>query len=187
MRVLSCLLKVAIAGLAFLVAPAYLMAADVNIPDGWRTPIEGELNAGWRKKDANQFATVSGDFNGDGIPDEARLLISLDLQRFGLFVFLSNNSGRFRTYRLDIKAGITQLDAMGISKILPGNYKTACGKGYWECGKEEVPTISVKHDCIEYFKTESASSYFCWNNQNKSFKRIWISDWRKKHLQLCKW
>jgi hypothetical protein len=176
MRVQNCLLKVVIGGLALLAAPALLMAADVKIPDGWRMPTEAELKAAWRNKDANQFATVSGDFNGDGIPDDARFLISRDSKRFELFVSLSDNSGGFRTHRLGIKAGIAQLDAMGISKVVPGVYKTACGKGYWDCGKGETPTISVKHDCIEYFKTESASSYFCWNNQKKSFQRIWISD-----------
>jgi hypothetical protein len=65
---------------------------------------------------------------------------------------------------------------MGIAKVSPGKYKTACGKGYWECKTGELPEIAIRHDSINYFKTESASSYIYWSERTKTFKRAWITD-----------
>ena len=68
------------------------------------------------------------------------------------------------------------IHAMGIEKVSHGRYKTACGKGYWDCKKGEPSEIVIEHDAINYFKTESANSYFYWDAKTKKFKRIWMSD-----------
>ena len=58
---------------------------------------------------------------------------------------------------------IAFLDVMGIAKVKPGEYKTACGKGYWECRKDEPKILSTKRDAVEFFKVESASSVYVYN------------------------
>jgi len=62
---------------------------------------------------------------------------------------------------------------MGIEKASPGKYGTACGKGYFEY-TDEPPEIALKYDAIDYFKYESANSFFIW--EGNGFKRVWISD-----------
>lgn len=65
---------------------------------------------------------------------------------------------------------------MGIDVAKPGEYKTACGKGYFACKKGESKILKLNRPAIDYFKLGSASSFFFWNDKTNSFKRIWISD-----------
>lgn len=175
MNLLGCLAKLAVA-VAFLVTPVTLvLAGDMALPNGWRMPTKLELGDDWRQRDAEKFSVATGDFNGDGILDRALLLVSRSGKRAGLYVFLSERAG-FKVYALDVRNSTEILPAMGIAKVIPGRYKTACGKGYWACKKNEPSEMLVQHDALEYFKTESASSYFYWNGQVKSFERVWISD-----------
>jgi hypothetical protein len=68
------------------------------------------------------------------------------------------------------------IHTIGIKKNACGSYKTACGKGYWDCRKDEPPEISIKNESIDYFKIEGAHSFFYWDDNSNDFKRIWISD-----------
>lgn len=175
MNLLGCLVKPAMA-VVFLITPAALALADnMALPNGWRMPSKLELGADWRQRDTEKFSVATGDFNGDGVSDRAVLLVSQSGKRAGLYVFLSESAG-FKVYALDVRNSTKILPAMGIAKVIPGRYKTACGKGYWICKKNEPSELLIQHDAVEYFKTESASSYFYWDGQAKSFKRVWISD-----------
>lgn len=144
-------------------------------PD-WRNPSGSEISDDWRKKDINKYLITMGDFNGDGVTDTAKLLVRADGSAFGLFAFVSQEDHTFKTYLLDENKDMRFMHGMGITKASPGLYKTACGKGYWVCGADEMPEISIQYDAINYFKTESANSFFYWNRQASNFKRIWISD-----------
>ena len=165
-----------ITGIVLLVITLPTLAGSMPLPLGWRVPTSSELNDDWRSNDPNKYEVLRGDFNGDGVVDQAMLLVPLKGRSLGLFVFLSQKNHTFKTYALDRIKDVALIKAMGIAKVSPGQYKTACGKGYWECAKDEAPEISIQHDAIDYFKTESANSYFYWDEQTKTFKRIWISD-----------
>ena len=67
-------------------------------------------------------------------------------------------------------------DVMGIAKVKPGEYETACGKGYWECGKNEAEKLKTKRDAVEFFKDESASSVYVYNSAKHKFISIASSD-----------
>jgi hypothetical protein len=160
-----------------LVAVSSCHKDTTSYPQGWRAPINSELGDDWRKKDAEKYLVVKGDFNGDAVTDEARLLVRADGSALGFFGFVSDKNHAVKTYLLDEMKGAGAIHAMGIKKVSPGLYKTACGKGYWTCRKpDEVPEIKIQHDAIDYFKTESANSFFYWDVQAHAFKRIWISD-----------
>ena len=150
--------------------------SDLGHMKGWREPGSSEAGEGWRSKDVNRYLVVKGDFNGDGIMDEARLLVRTKGDGMGLFVFISQKDHKFQTFLLDEIREKDFIQVMGISKIKPGRYKTACGKGYWECRNGEVPEILIKNDSLDYFKFESANSYFFWDEKSEKFKRVWISD-----------
>lgn len=147
-----------------------------SLTQGWRSPSNEELKDAWRNESENRYTIVKGDFNGDGILDEAKLLVRKDGTGFGVFAFVSQKGNSFKIYQLDEMKDAKFIQAMGIKKAAPGSYKTACGKGYWDCQKDEVPEITIKNEAIDYFKTESANSFFYWDNKANSFKRIWISD-----------
>ena len=68
------------------------------------------------------------------------------------------------------------IDVMGIAKVKRGQYETACGKGYWECGKDEPKKLSTKRDAVEFFKDESASSVYVYNLGKHRFISVATSD-----------
>jgi len=168
------LIKCLAFGFVFIASSSF--AKNNILPSGWRMPHSSELNDDWRRKDPDKYSIIRADFNGDGLKDRAMLLVSIRRNEIGLFVFLSRKGGAFKTYKLDVVKGEKLLQAIGIAKVLPGQCKTACGKGYWECGKGDISDVSIKYDAINYFKAESAALYFYWDERSRSFKRMWISD-----------
>jgi len=142
----------------------------------WRAPSGNEANDEWRTDATEKNLVAKGDFNGDGILDTAKLLIRKDGLAFGLFVFLSQGNATVKPYLLNEDNDVRHLHGMGIEKVSPGVYKTACGKGYWECKPKEEPEVSIPYDAVNYFKVESANSYYYWDKQHSNFIRIWISD-----------
>lgn len=164
----------------FLVAASYAKD-DVALPEGWRLPTAEELSSEANRKDSpTKYAKVIADFNGDGINDEAFLLKSTKFSGEGLFVRLSDGQKGFKWMKLDVidwgeeypKVNLS----MGISVAKPGAYKTACGKGYFECKEGEPEVLKLRQPAIDYFRFESANSFFVWDEKTKSFKRIWMSD-----------
>ncbi len=148
-----------------------------RLPHGWRTPTDADISDDdWRKEDPDKYLIVKGDFNGDSIIDEARLLIREDSSGTGLFAFVSQKDHTVKACLLSESKSADLLHRLGIRKISPGTYKTACGKGYWECDKDEVPEISIQHDAIDYFIFESANEYLYWDTKAGTFKEIAISD-----------
>ncbi len=164
--------------LAIIVSLSLLSACSnsKSLPHGWRLPTSEELKDTWRNASENRYTIVKGDFNGDGIVDEAKLLARKDGSGFGVFAFIYQKDHSFKIYHLDEMKDVKLIQAMGIKKVSPGTYKTACGKGCWDCQKDEVPEITIKNETIDYFKTESANSFFYLDIKTNAFKRIWISD-----------
>jgi hypothetical protein len=144
------------------------------MPDGWRSPAKAELATpgdAWREDNSGHYQSFTGDFDGDGTVDKAELLVSTNGRRFGLFVFLGN--GR---RLLLLREKIEFLPSFGISKVGPSTFPTACGKGYWACKKGEPAEVTVAHDGILFFKSESAASVFLWSPAKKRFIQTWVSD-----------
>ena len=65
---------------------------------------------------------------------------------------------------------------MGIAIVEPGEYKTACGKGYFDCKKGEPEVLTLNNIGISYFLFESASSIWYWESAKNEFTQIWISN-----------
>lgn len=157
-------------------------AADNSVlPNGWRFPAAEELSDEFNRKDSpTKYAKASADFNGDGITDEAFLLKSTKFSGEGLLVRLSDKQNGFKWVKLDVinwgnKYPKVNL-SMGIEIVKPGEYKTACGKGYFECKEGEPEVLKLKRPAIDYFRFESANSFLVWDDKTASFKRIWMSD-----------
>jgi len=153
--------------------PFELLAQDLT---GWRKPNNNGLGKdyAWRKDDPNLYLTAKADYDGDGKVDEASLLINTKAEKMGLFVELSSQPGK--TIKLDEMDDLSWIEVMGVAVAKPGKYKTACGKGYFECDKGEPESLNLKQPVIDYFKEGSANSFFVWEKKSKEFKRIWMSD-----------
>lgn len=145
-----------------------------QLPPGWTKPPAKLTDQRFRREDPNHFLKVTGDFNGDGTPDTALLLINQQTQKMGFFICLTITTG-CDWHRLEVM-DIAFLDVMGIAKAKPGSYETACGKGYWECGKDEPEKLRTKRDAVEFFKDESASSVYFYNSAQHKFVSVATSD-----------
>ena len=148
--------------------------AEQKIPNGWRVPTSAELESidyKWRAADPQKFELVLADFDGDGIKDEARLLVNTSGKKYALFVFM----GSGQTIKLDTE-DVNLLQGMGITELKIGTYKTACAKGYWKCEKGEPELLQISKPGISYFRSESAESVFYWLPSAKNFHRVWLSD-----------
>ena len=143
-------------------------------PAGWTKPPANLLGQDFRKKDPNHFSVVKGDFNGDGVQDKALLLINQRAQKMGFFVCVAIPTG-CAWHRLEVM-DIAFLDVMGIAKVKLGRYQTACGKGYWECAKDEPEQLKTKRDAVEFFKDESASSVYFYHPVKREFVSVVTSD-----------
>jgi hypothetical protein len=127
------------------------------------------------KENTELYLAAKADFDGDGKEDEARLLINDKENKMGLFVTLSSQE-RKTPVLLDTIADKRTIEVMGIEVAKPGAYKTACGKGYWACKKGEPSELGLTNSAIDFFRFESANSYFVWDSKTKKFIRIWTSD-----------
>jgi len=145
-----------------------------EMPTGWTKPAPNLTRQDFRRKDPNHFLAVTGDFNGDGVQDKALLLVNQRTQKLGFFVCLTTETG-CDWHRLEVM-DIAFLDVMGIAKVKPGQYETACGKGYWECGKDEPEKLATKRDAVEFFKDESASSVYIYSPRTNKFISVATSD-----------
>jgi hypothetical protein len=148
----------------------------IIIPDGWRTPLNSEVNDSWRLQDKNKYLYAIGDFNNDGNTDEVKLLVKRDSTGFGLFFYNFRESENMDIRLLVEENKIELLHVMGVKKVVKGKYKTATGKGYWDSQTGEPDEIDILCDAIDYFKFEGANSYFVWDSEKSKFKRYWISD-----------
>ena len=155
-------------------------AYAIELTNGWRFPTEKELAAQpMRSESPSKNAVVESDFNGDGKTDHAYLLKSTTFSGEGLLVKLSTPNGYTWKVldKIDWGEKYPAVDlAMGIDLVTPGDYKTACSKGYWECKENEPETLMLKTPGILYFRFESAASIYYWDKESMEFKQVWISD-----------
>jgi hypothetical protein len=171
-------MKIALLVAAFCLLPLLVPAqsAELMPPPGWRFPEETDYSGSWQA-----FRTlipepfhVQADFNGDGLPDDAWIMLSTLHKGPCLFVFLAQQEGDPKVIALDKNPVTIKPQQMGIKLVQPGDYKTACGKGYYKCGPNDPEVLHLALPAINYFVFEGASSFFWWDAQSQSFKRTWM-------------
>jgi len=162
----------------FLLAIVSSALANPPIPDGWRIPTEADYTFDWKDsilKGSIPFH-VTADFNGDNVPDDAYILLSTHSKAWAVFVILHTKDGKSAFIKLDENDGQTPPQLMGLAIVQPGDYETACGKGYYECDPNDPDSLHLDLPAIDYFEFESAELFIWWDKQTKSFHRTWISD-----------
>lgn len=156
---------------------ALLCTAAAPIPQGWRLPAEGEIHRGTHDGSHRYLSRIRTDFNGDGVEDEAMVLVKGRDQGAALFAFVSQENG-YKSCMLDEMEETWWLDDVGIGVAAPGEYISACGTLYFDCGPGETKEFSLKLPGIRYYKAGCSDSIFWWDDQKKRFKRIWTVEKR---------
>jgi len=146
-------------------------------PDGWRFPNAKDYTGEWkaRRPDRSRPFKAAGDFNNDNLRDEAWILIPTRGTGAGLFVFLGQSNKTFRVVQFDYFEG-EKAQTVYVEAISRGEYATACGKGFWTCGRGEPAKLSLKFQAISYGAFESAASIYYWDAQRKTFRNAATSD-----------
>jgi hypothetical protein len=161
--------------LLVLASSAVAAQKDIAGVQSWRTPTTSDLGAPedqkWREADPARYLVVTGDFDGDGKLDEARIVVRGDGKAFAIVVKLAS---RKVTIKLDEFPDIKTLTSTGIKRVAPASYPTACAKGY-DCAEDEPRYISVKHDAIDYFQHDATDRYYYWNDARHAFAQVGIN------------
>jgi hypothetical protein len=136
---------------------------------GWRLPVAGELRSEWRLGPKGNYASVRGDFDGDGKLDEARLMVSTDGRGVGVVAELS---------RLGTKVVVTipgEIGSLGIAPLAPGHYSTTCGQNH-DCEGDEIPEVALPWVGLDVFKDLDLDSVFYLTPGDTSFRQGWFSE-----------
>jgi hypothetical protein len=142
----------------------------------WRLPLQTEIAEAldWRKDNPQSYLRAAGDFDGDGRSDTAELVVSEQHNAVAIRVRLSSLPSEPLVIAED--EGSHTVVGLGIDLVGPGDYKTACGKGYFECGPSDPEVLHLSCNAIDFFRFESANSFLIWQPEAKEFMRIWMSD-----------
>ncbi len=155
-------------------------ASAASFFDDWRFPNESDVIGDWEiyRQEGREFYTFAADFNGDHKEDEAWILIKKDNTQWGVFVFLDANGSErkiIELYRSEPGDNVPQ--GFGIVRTDPGHYLSACTQGYGTgCQLGERRFVVLKNPAVDFFRFESANSFFFWNEEIDGFENIWISD-----------
>ncbi len=155
---------------------------EFTVPNGYRLPIEADNFDDWKTFNAPNH--LKADFNGDGIEDEAYLLPKKSSKLgYGVFVSLNKSEAAVQSGRKFQMFKLTDRDDMppqsfAIELAEPSNeiWKSACGKGYWECGIGEPSAFKINHPSIMFCYIESACTIYMWDSKELTFKEITFSD-----------
>lgn len=161
-----------------LVLAPTLLAKTPPLPDGWRLPRSSELAVyqEFRNRSPVQYLSVRGDFNGDGFPDVARLLVSRDEKRLGLVVTFGRSDGSPRHLVLD-RWEVQSLTSIGIDEQPKGVFNIVCREkdmGYDWCRPGEATVFRIANDSIVGFFDEKSSFVYLW--RGTKFHKVWTSD-----------
>ena len=159
--------------LALLCLPA-ISVAD-SVPPGWRFPAASDRSGQWEGPDTPYH--IRGDFNGDGLADQAWILFRNGSRSWAVFVFLGTAEGTPRTIRLtdeqNAPAQRYLLETIRPSAIV---FRTACGKGYVQCAKGEPLTIRFRLPSISVCSRESSCSVYVWQPHSARFQEVRMRD-----------
>src|SRR6185295_13483147 len=102
-----------------LLALALAQASTAAAP-AWRPPTSAEVSQPWRSDSPHRYLAISADFDGDGRPDRADLLVQVAGSGAALVVVLGRSpKQRIVLERLD---DVALLDTMGVDLVTPGKY-----------------------------------------------------------------
>lgn len=148
-----------------------------SLPEGYRYPTLADRTGAWKTAPENSVPfRAEGDFNGDGRVDRAWILLRESKEGWGVFVVLDPSDSEAGFIELAVITAETPPQSHGLRVVDPGQYDTACGKGYWECEPGEPEELNLLLPALDVYAFEGARSYFWWDPETATFVRTWMSD-----------
>lgn len=125
----------------------------------------------WRRHSENNFGSARLDMNGDGIGDEAALVVSQDAKRSAIRICFGIKDGKADMPCHVIADSENIYSVMGLERRDPGCYE------YHEDdeGNVKMGEVCSKFDILEYFRFASSSSFFIYDENDGEFHRYWDS------------
>ena len=148
------------------------------MPPGWRLPTDSELAYGpsFREQNATRYLVAKGDFDGDGIDDIARLLVTANGKGYGLVLTFGGRSREGKHLMLE-RGLVTDLALVGIDVESVGDRELICrgtDAGYDWCRPGEPTKLVLRNPAILRF-VEGKSGYLYYL-RGTHFHRLWVSD-----------
>lgn len=171
-------LRTACLALALCLAGPPILHAQAPAPDGWRFPGESDYSDDWLEhRDTYPVPFhVESDFNGDGLADDAWIVIPGKGPGGGLCVLLSRKDGPPDVVWLDRGKMVYKPQLVGIVAVPPGRYRTACGKGFFECGPGEPEKVELSLPSFQFIYFGKAAILYWWDAGKNSFNTTTMSD-----------
>lgn len=158
----------------FATAPAKAQSL-ASESDNWvPVSIKALREDAWRRSSPHAFAHVRLDMNGDGVKDEAMLVVDRVRHRSALKVCLASNargvSADCQILAEDEDEGGYEI--MGLEVRAPGCHR------YNELneGSDTGGQVCSKAEALDYFRFGSAGSFFLYDKNTRHFSRYWDSD-----------
>jgi len=145
-------------------------ASGPVLPEKYRLPTAEELAADWRSGNADRYATVVADFNGDKLVDGCFLAIDKKQNKVVLLVVLvgqGDDSDRWFTLET---MNLDALRYMGVERVGPSAVMVYPPEG----GDTKIPK-KLNNYAIKLFASEGSSSIFYWDEKAKRFLRLWLT------------
>ncbi len=147
-----------------------------RLPTGWQVTEKSD----YTDEDVRFFNgalpnVAHGDFDGDNRRDHAFILIQKEEFKCGLFVLPGSGGQTLKLQEIPLSRRDGKIHA-GLSPVKPGKYRTACGRGFWECGPGEPPELELTRTGVYFFFFEGHSSIFYWNENGRCYSRVSLSD-----------
>ena len=133
--------------------------------------------------------SATGDYNGDGVLDEARILISVGVAKpkgfairksgmAGFFVFLNSKTGPPNVIFIGLASDQNPSPQDHFIGTQPPVEKleTWCGRGGGDCKVGEPASITLKRDAVIFGQFESWSTVAYWSARDNKFKMVALSD-----------
>lgn len=159
-----------LSGLYFFKVQKKPFQSTINIPQGWSEYKKKSEEICFQQTETDGLH-VSADLDADNISDEAYILKNQENQTFGLFVYLST-AKKF----LLVKDLGSDLGQVSLELISPGEVKTACGKGYWDCKADEPELLKLTYPALNVVYCEKSDFALIWKTESQSFSEVWLSD-----------
>lgn len=181
MRQFARSVAMAVVGLVLTAAgsAAASLNAPPNLPDGWRLPSADELSSAERNGSPSRFSIVTGDFNGDGVTDQAFLLVNTKENMQGLWMYLSRGHDRYFWIPLNMIGlpGNTNATIIMSVDVLPaGAHDYECIDGDAQCDIHSRKSMTVDLPAVLYFRPAHARSFFFWDKQISQFHQVLINE-----------
>lgn len=155
---------------------APLAAQPSGTPGNWTAVSIEDLKQqdAWRRTSPTAFAQVRLDMNGDGLQDEATLVVDRARHRSGLRVCLAQkHPGTPADCHIVAEDDDeTGYEIMGIEAREPGCHLYNAMNDSPDTDGE----ICTRTQALDYFRFASASSFFVYDSKTGRFNRYWDSD-----------